>query len=368
MKRHLFLSSILTIALSQTAFATAQNTSTDNAAPAPSTAANILPAPTVKSAIEEKEIVPAIIDETIIGRVISSVGDFEILSDGKLSSNLDTPFSIRLNDVIKTKENSKLIILLNDESLITLGNSAEIALSQFQYDPSGKNDIQLSLIVNEAPMIIHSGHIKPGRRSQYKIETPHANILLRDGSLWLGQLGFYDVYVPEGESHIINKRGTTILKSGYGVSLNDPNSNLGSRSKWADSHIADAMERVQIEDVNYQDNLKKEIDALRAARGAEKIDNLPSLTAKPPNQIPNSFGTPPHEPPTKTKAMEKEPAIVAIPGLAPEDGAENHEIKLNAPSAAKALADENSESIPVIEQIEDVLIEAPDSIPQGKLE
>ena len=73
-------------------------------------------------------------------------------------------------------------MVLEDESVITLGEKAELLVDEFVYDP-GKSKGNLALTVSKGAFLFVGGKIESIKDSKVKITTPVAEVSPQTGSL-----------------------------------------------------------------------------------------------------------------------------------------------------------------------------------------
>lgn len=92
----------------------------------------------------------------------------------KRGSNLYT------GDVIETDANSKVKILLNDDSVLAVGPKSRVAVSDFVLDSSGRN-VRLQVLAGRFKIAIAKFF---GAHTDYEIRTPTAVAGVRGTVLW----------------------------------------------------------------------------------------------------------------------------------------------------------------------------------------
>lgn len=125
---------------------------------------------------------------------------------------------IYLNDQINTGSNSRVQILLNDQSVFNLGPNSSLVLDKFIYDPSSS---QLNIIIKKGAFKFISGKISNNNPDAMKVNLPNATIAVR-GTGVAGEVS------PDGSSVV------ALLHGRVSVTSNSPGSvsAILSKSGW----------------------------------------------------------------------------------------------------------------------------------------
>lgn len=130
---------------------------------------------------------------------------------------------IYLNDEIKTGPQSRLQILLKDQSVFNIGPNSVLIIDKFVYDP---NKSELNVIIQRGAFKFVSGKISSSNPDAMKVSIPNATIAVR-GTGVAGEVS------PNGSSTVVLLHGVvgvtttnqgvsstaTLSKSGWGVQV-----------------------------------------------------------------------------------------------------------------------------------------------------
>ena len=135
---------------------------------------------------------------------------------------------IYLNDEIKTGPQSKLQILLKDQTVFNIGPNSSLKIDKFVYDPVRP---QLSVNIERGAFKFVSGKISNGNPDAMKVKLPNATIAVR-GTGVAGEVA------PDGASTVVLLHGTVDVTStpsstqGTQGSSSTPNTATLSKSGW----------------------------------------------------------------------------------------------------------------------------------------
>lgn len=111
-----------------------------------------------------------------VGIVGSYQGDVKVLRDAKVL-HVKSGFILEKNDKIKTATSSKVQLLLDDDSVITIGEDSELAISDFLYDEETQNALELEL--SHGFFRTLTGKIGKLAPERFKLKTRSATIGIR---------------------------------------------------------------------------------------------------------------------------------------------------------------------------------------------
>jgi len=141
-------------------------------------------------------------------------------------SDLAQGSQVFVGDEIRTGPGARLLILFDDESKLTIGQNARIAIDQFVYAASGKSNQALTIVVGVFRFV--SGQIGKASPRDVAFSTPVATIGIR-GTVFLGgelTIGMpvgqphYGFQIDEGVIEVISPGGSVVLdEAGEGTFL-----------------------------------------------------------------------------------------------------------------------------------------------------
>ena len=112
-----------------------------------------------------------------VGIVKTVAGDAVIVRKaGTMKAEVNTP--LKLGDVVKTGPASSIGLILEDDTVVSMGPSGEIAIDDFVFDPA---EAQLSMVVRmiRGSFSFLSGQIAKLAPENVHLETPDATIGMR---------------------------------------------------------------------------------------------------------------------------------------------------------------------------------------------
>lgn len=113
---------------------------------------------------------------------------------------LDVGSAVHAGDLVSTADNARLLIRFNDQSSLTMGENAKLAIDEMVYIPAGREpergEQSLKFVTGVFEFI--SGRIAHNDTSKVAINTPVATIGIRGTRLRAGEL---QVGMPPGQSH-----------------------------------------------------------------------------------------------------------------------------------------------------------------------
>jgi hypothetical protein len=118
-----------------------------------------------------------------VGRVVALEGEVDILHEGQEEPEVARLMSrVYLLDQIETMEESKVKILMNDDSVITLSENTHLTIDEFVYSPKKKERRSLfTMLKGKTKFLV--GRLL-GFRSRYRVKTPTATVGVR-GTLFI---------------------------------------------------------------------------------------------------------------------------------------------------------------------------------------
>lgn len=129
---------------------------------------------------------------------------------------------VLFQDLLTTGKQARLEVVLADDSVVTLGEKAELLVDQFVYDP-GKSKGNLALTVSKGAFLFVGGKIESIKDSKVKITTPVGILGIRGTTVWGGPIDTgYGVLVLDGEVTVTTPGGDVTIPAGRGTMVYGP--------------------------------------------------------------------------------------------------------------------------------------------------
>jgi len=158
---------------------------------------------------------------------------------------------IYLNDVIETGEASRALILLIDDTEITLGAYARLTIDEYIFDVKAASENKGRFSVLRGTFLFVSGLITKTRKPDVEIETAYGSIGIRGTTLWGGMIdGEYSVLVHDGKVTFSTDTGSTNIGKGFATSVKNRNSRPSRPKRWSDKKTSMAAQKVALRDSN----------------------------------------------------------------------------------------------------------------------
>lgn len=113
-----------------------------------------------------------------VGKVSSVAGDAGILR-GERVIPVFTGISLEKSDVIKTSNNSKLQIIFDDNTIVTLGKNTTLDVSDYIFDTENPKKSKITLNFLSGTFKTISGKIGKLNRKKFKLKTKSASVGIR---------------------------------------------------------------------------------------------------------------------------------------------------------------------------------------------
>lgn len=118
--------------------------------------------------------------EIVIGKVKGTRGITTILRDGKYSPAFPNQ-EVLLSDTIVTGSNGAIGILLEDNTLISMGPMSRVAMSKFKFAPA-ENEYAMRLHMMQGTFVYQSGLLGKLAPHAVELDTPVGRISMLKGS------------------------------------------------------------------------------------------------------------------------------------------------------------------------------------------
>jgi hypothetical protein len=135
--------------------------------------------------------------ELAVGAVSKVTGQAQI---GSVAAVVGTP--VRMNDRLRTGSNARLQVTFNDNSLLTLGENANVVVDRFAYNPK-KSSADVVLNATQGAFRFAGGKIERMQNKNVVVNTPRAALGVRGTHFWAGPVkGKYGVLLLKGNVRV----------------------------------------------------------------------------------------------------------------------------------------------------------------------
>ena len=137
---------------------------------------------------------------------------------GAKTAVVGTP--VNLNDRLRTGANARLKITFSDQSVLTLGENANVVIDHFVYNPS-KSKGEVVLSATQGALRFAGGKIENMQQKKVLVNTPSAALAVRGTHFWAGHIdGQYGVLLLNGRLNVSNQGGAvTLSRPGQGTDI-----------------------------------------------------------------------------------------------------------------------------------------------------
>ncbi|QKF81564.1 FecR family protein [Halarcobacter ebronensis] len=160
-------------------------------------------------------------------QIVSKVGTVNIVDkNGKVLSEIEEGYKLENGEFLETKDNSSVTIRFVDNSIAIISENSLVSMSKLIYDESSKQSISNILLLKGK--IESNVTDQETFGSEYKVTTPTLQLAVR-GTIFNVHLGEKDTkaFVTEGKILVSNEKSSLLLKTGYGIVVDETNE-LGS--------------------------------------------------------------------------------------------------------------------------------------------
>ena len=177
-----------------------------------------------------------------VGQVLRIIGSCEVEADGQ-KRPLQTASPVHLLDVVTTGADARLVVELDDGTVLTLGENAELKIDEFVFNKPGIAD-RLKLFAGGA-FRFTTGRLVKTADSVIEIQTRVPALGVRGTDFWAGPLdGNYSVLLFDGALDVSNNGAAVILdEAGEGTNIADGGS-PGPVTRWPQAKVRRALSAV----------------------------------------------------------------------------------------------------------------------------
>lgn len=127
-----------------------------------------------------------------IGMVVGSEGNPQAMAPAGPARHLAVKSAVFAHDVITTGAGARLQIMLNDDSLLSLGENSELVLDEYTYDPARRDNNSLGMRIVRGITRVVTGRITEINPDRFKVKTSRATIGIRGCELGFDVRPDYD--------------------------------------------------------------------------------------------------------------------------------------------------------------------------------
>jgi hypothetical protein len=159
---------------------------------------------------------------------------------------LSVASALEANDLLRSGEKARLEAELVDGTKLTLGESAELRLDAYVYDPA--NSARNLLIARIKGAFLFVGGKVEGDGSEVKIITANAVMGVRGTTFWGGPIdNAYGVLALSGVVTVSTNAGSVTLTEGQGTTITAADAPPEAPRTWPDAKRTRAMATISFE-------------------------------------------------------------------------------------------------------------------------
>jgi hypothetical protein len=127
---------------------------------------------------------------------------------------------VHMSDRLRTGANARLQITFRDNSVLTLGENANVVVDRYVFNPE-KSTGEVALNATRGAFRFAGGKLEQMQTKKVTVSTPVAALAVRGTHFWAGPIdGKYGVYLLNGKLGVSNRAGTvTLARPGYGTDI-----------------------------------------------------------------------------------------------------------------------------------------------------
>lgn len=142
-----------------------------------------------------------------VGQVIAITGRAVAVNQNNIERVLELKSPISVKDRIKTGKGCRLQVLMNDDTVISIGENSEVLIDEYLYDPKDEAKSSAFIRMIQGVFRMVTGRITKVNPDKFKVQTRLATIGIRGcaiGFLIMGQSDIiYIIQLLEGENVLI---------------------------------------------------------------------------------------------------------------------------------------------------------------------
>ncbi len=155
--------------------------------------------------------------------------------------------AVHLKDELRTGAQGRMLVVLRDDTELTLGEKASVVIDRYVYDPD-KGIGETFLQTTRGAFRFATGRMEELKEKTIVISTSFADIAVRGTEFWGGPIDAkYGVLLLEGEIIVSNQAGHVRLsKTGEGTNIATPLGLPSEPTIWPESKVSRAIETVTL--------------------------------------------------------------------------------------------------------------------------
>ena len=107
-----------------------------------------------------------------------------------------------MSDRLRTGPNARLQVTFHDDSLLTLGENANVVIDRFVFNPN-KSSANVVLSATQGALRFAGGKIEQMQQRNIVVNTPNAALAVRGTHFWAGPVnGKYGVLLLKGKVRV----------------------------------------------------------------------------------------------------------------------------------------------------------------------
>jgi hypothetical protein len=157
-----------------------------------------------------------------IGLIVAVEGNASATDTAGELRTLVMKSDIMLNDTVRTYVRSRLQIMLNDDTLLAVGESSEMTIDEYVYNPANAADNAFGVTLGKGVFRTVTSKITDLNPDRFTVKTRRATIGIRGCDLWFDTTAEDEdkvavLAIPKGKKVII-----TAIESGNMVTIETP--------------------------------------------------------------------------------------------------------------------------------------------------
>ena len=192
--------------------------------------------------------VAAASDDGVIGNILEVEGTATIATQGgaPVAATVNAP--VHLNDVVATGAQSRVFILLIDNTQWTLSENSRLTVDEWVFDPDNNANNKGRYSVMQGAFQYISGLLAKKADPDVQIETPAGSIGIRGTDITGGDVdGSYGIQVDDGAIDVKTDAGQVRVNKGEGTTLRGRKFAPDRPAKWNPERLARVRQQVYLQ-------------------------------------------------------------------------------------------------------------------------
>jgi hypothetical protein len=158
----------------------------------------------------------------VVSAAAESVGTVtKVVNQAQIGGKTALPGTpVNMNDRLHTGSDARLQVTFRDNSVLTLGEKANVVVDRYVFDPA-KSKGEVLLQATQGAFRFAGGKLKQMENKKITVNTPVAALAVRGTEFWAGPIdGQYGVLLLTGKVDVSNRAGAVRLSSpGMGTDI-----------------------------------------------------------------------------------------------------------------------------------------------------